>query len=79
MSARNPREAEAEAREWLLADGWSVSPMSMYDEEGIEGWRWDKGEREYYETGFWDEPPTVPQELLDEWRASNPPMRREPE
>lgn len=48
----------------LEAEGWTVSKVSLYDEEGVEGWRWDgpNGE-EYSEVGAWDEPPVIPDAL----------------
>jgi hypothetical protein len=42
--------------------GWSVERASLYDQEGIEGWRWtDPRGKEYEEIGDWAEPPTVPE------------------
>ena len=46
---------------YLLFSGWVVSKVSLYDEEGIEGWLWDENYgREYAEMGDWDELPTMP-------------------
>jgi hypothetical protein len=49
----------------LMADGWSVSKISMYDEEGVEGWQWTRyhNDREYTVIGSWDELPPIPGEL----------------
>lgn len=45
----------------LIALGWEVSKVSLYDEEGIEGWRWTAPDgKEYCEVGSWDEPPPLP-------------------
>lgn len=45
----------------LVLPGWEVCRASLYDEEGIEGWRWtDPDGNEYYEVGDWSEPPTWP-------------------
>jgi hypothetical protein len=34
--------------------------VSMYDEEGVEGWRWAHPDgREWFEMGSWDEPPPM--------------------
>lgn len=53
-----------ELRQWALANGWDASRVSLYDEEGIEGWQWtDRDGSEYYETGDWSEPPAIG----DEW------------
>ncbi len=51
---------------YLIFDGWEVSKKSLYDEEGVEGWLWNKNyEREYAEIGDWDELPTMP-EIIEE-------------
>jgi hypothetical protein len=35
--------------------------VSLYDEEGIEGWRWTAGDgREWTEMGDWDDEPIHP-------------------
>ncbi len=34
--------------------------VSMFDEEGVEGWRWVHPDgREWFEMGSWDEPPPM--------------------
>ena len=51
---------------WGLAQsaGWRVTAASFYDEEGIEGWRWnDPRYTEYTEIGEWSEPPAVPPDV----------------
>lgn len=48
----------------LLADGWSVAKVSLYDEEGVDGWQWTRGYEEYSVIGAWDELPPIPDELL---------------
>jgi hypothetical protein len=47
--------------EELQAAGWTVRPVSMYDEEGVEGWEWTSpDDREYVVMGDWNEPPPLP-------------------
>lgn len=42
--------------------GWSVDKVSMYDEEGVEGWRWtDPQGHEYCEAGDWNDLPPLPE------------------
>ena len=44
--------------------GWTVDNVSLYDEEGVEGWKWTSPDgAEYYEVGDWDAEPTVPDEV----------------
>jgi hypothetical protein len=45
-----------------LRNDWDIETLSMYDEEGIEGWRWVAPNGvEYVEIGSWDEFPEVPE------------------
>ena len=47
--------------ETLINDDWSVGRVSMYDEEGIEGWRWTAPDgEESYVVGNWDDWPPQP-------------------
>jgi len=40
---------------------WEVTRISLYDEEGIEGWKWTEPDgTEHYESGDWDALPTWP-------------------
>ena len=50
----------------LFLDGWQVEKASLYDEEGVEGWRWTRGNDEYTEIGDWSELPTIPEQLAKE-------------
>ncbi len=48
----------------LILDGWEVDTALLYDEEGVEGWRWkDSAGNEYYEIGGHDETPEMPEEV----------------
>lgn len=48
----------------LLLEGWEVETASLYDEEGVDGWRWfDPSHEEYYEIGIHEEMPVIPKEL----------------
>lgn len=59
-----------EVRE-LLDRGWTVERVSLYDEEGVDGWRWiDPEGNEYAVMGDWSEPPPLPEHM-------EPPARRE--
>lgn len=52
--------------ELLESLGWSVERASLYDEEGVEGWRWTgPDDREYTEVGDWGEPPAAPDAALE--------------
>lgn len=62
-----PREILAQREELLEAfadaeECGTPGKVSLYDEEGIEGWRWSHPDgREWTETGDWmDHPPTHP-------------------
>lgn len=47
----------------LVIYGWTVERVSLYDEEGVEGWIWKDGYgNEYCEIGSWDELPPWPKE-----------------
>lgn len=66
--------AKALADAYAVASQCTVEQESMYDEEGVEGWRWTHPDgREWVETGLWDEgPPRHPLvddalEKLREW------------
>lgn len=42
-----------------------ICPISLYDEEGVEGWMWWLENNEsFYEIGPWNEPPVMPEELF---------------
>ena len=50
---------------YLLLNDWSVSRASLYDEEGVEGWRWENynsGDA-YAEIGVWEELPAMPEQM----------------
>lgn len=48
-----------------LLKGWSVEPVSLYDEEGVEGWRWTSPEGyEYSTVGDWSDDPSIPDEVF---------------
>ncbi len=50
--------------------GWSFEKVSMYDEEGVEGWKWTSPTgQEYHEIGQWDEAPPVPDGVLTQVSA----------
>ncbi len=42
--------------------GWEIESISMYDEEGVEGWRWTEPDgTEHCEVGDWLEGPALPE------------------
>lgn len=46
--------------------GFTVDRVSLYDGEGVEGWRWEAPNgQEFYVIGEWDEPPAIPDELKE--------------
>lgn len=49
--------------------GWEAEQTSLYDEEGVEGWRWTSpdGRHEYSVIGLWDSGPV---ELSDDLRQA---------
>lgn len=50
-----------------LFNGWTVSKVSLYDEEGVEGWKWESpAGNEYCEIGDWHELPTWPDSATSE-------------
>ena len=48
----------------LQVAGWEFSAVSLYDEEGVEGWHWEspKGD-DFYEMGDWNSPAEIPEEV----------------
>jgi hypothetical protein len=53
-----------QAAQDLLANGWTVQKVSMYDEEGVEGWQWTAPDgREENVIGDWEGAPPVPPEI----------------
>lgn len=45
----------------LLRYNWTVDKVSLYDEEGVEGWCWtEPNGREHTEIGDWNELPPWP-------------------
>lgn len=51
-------------RNQLFMSGWTVDRVSLYDEEGVEGWRWmSLDRRELSVIGDWNEPAPIPEEL----------------
>jgi hypothetical protein len=67
-----PELEELIAGFWALTvGGWDVVRASLYDEEGVEGWRWDgPNYEEIAELGDWQEPPPVPDRVIAAWKAS---------
>jgi hypothetical protein len=58
-------KAELEYAYWLLTIGdWTVSRASLFDEEGVEGWKWTgpRGQ-EHCAIGDWREVPPLPDSL----------------
>lgn len=48
----------------LLAHGWTVEMCSMYDEEGVDGWRWEAPDgEEFYVSGVHEDGPVAPDDL----------------
>lgn len=66
--------SETEAALWALSIGeWDVQRVSLYDEEGVEGWRWTgpTSVEGHAEIGDWSELPPVPDVVMDaydRWR-----------
>ena len=45
----------------IIKYNWSIAKVSLYDEEGIEGWRWMEPDgQEHVEVGDWDDLPPWP-------------------
>jgi hypothetical protein len=56
---------QQQAYEYALKNGWEVDQVSLYDEEGVEGWCWTSPDgNEYYEVGDWYSTPEVPEEVF---------------
>lgn len=50
----------------MKALGWELSKVSMYDEEGVEGWRWtDPAGVDHDVMGDWQEPPVLPDDIRE--------------
>lgn len=48
-----------------MKNGWAVEPMSLYDEEGVDGWLWTSPEgNEYTEVAFSSNPAEDMPEVL---------------
>jgi hypothetical protein len=58
-SELSDEQARADA---FVAAGWKAERASLYDEEGVEGWRWTdpQGDNDYTVMGHWDEPAPPP-------------------
>lgn len=57
---------DKEMTELALAQGWQVEPVSLYDEEGVEGWLWTSpGGSEEIVTAMSSEYPIVPLTLYN--------------
>jgi hypothetical protein len=54
----------------LFNAGWTAHVASLYDEEGVEGWRWEdaEGNERAVELGPWHETPPMPDIAEDELR-----------
>ena len=62
--------AENKALLVALRDGWEVNMVSLYDEEGVEGWRWlGPGGEEIAVVGSWEALPPIPDVWLVEREA----------
>lgn len=58
--------SDTDVRNAAEAAGWEIIRVSLYDEEGVEGWRWiAPNGTEYGELGSWDEPAAVPDEVRE--------------
>ena len=57
---------------WILTHGGSVSQVSLYDEEGVEGWRWEFNGKEYYEIGDWNDMPMIPRDMIAAYHIKYP-------
>ncbi len=45
---------------WALTHTWTVEQVSLYDEEGVEGWRWTAPNGDEFDViGDWSERPTI--------------------
>jgi len=56
---------EQQAYEYALQNGWDVDKVSLYDEEGVEGWCWTSPDgNEYYVVGDWNDTPEAPEEVF---------------
>lgn len=53
-------------RSWLAEQGWEPRPVSLYDEEGVEGWTWENPNSPYdfTTTGDWNDVPEIPDDLM---------------
>jgi hypothetical protein len=62
---------------WLLCHTEaSVCKTSLYDNEDVEGWKWEYNGKEFYEVGSWLENPVLPKDLrqiviesTDSWKS----------
>jgi hypothetical protein len=54
---------------WALIHGWKVDQALLYDDEGVEGWRWTAPGLEASAIGDWSEPPATNDKVLEAMRA----------
>jgi len=48
----------------LTLEGWDVTATYLYDDEGVDGWKWeDAAGNDYYETGIHEELPMMPEDV----------------
>lgn len=52
----------------LFDAGWTARPVSLYDEEGVEGWRWEDASGTERDTvvGDWGREPPLPTCEIDD-------------
>jgi hypothetical protein len=62
MTTTNSPEAQPPTAFDYFNKGWTAEPASLYDEEGVEGWRWfdETGKERSVVIGAWNETPPSP-------------------
>ena len=56
----------------LVLYGWTVEKVSLYDEEGVEGWMWTEPDgTEHTEAGEWGDLPPWPMSARDAMSRNN--------
>jgi hypothetical protein len=64
-------ETDAQLAKWALDNGWDAERTLLYDEEGVEGWRWTSPDgQEFSCIGDWSEPGVDNEDLRSAIRAA---------
>jgi hypothetical protein len=63
--------SDDELIDWARANGWTIDPVSLFDDEGVEGWRVVAPDgKEWTAIGSWQGPPVIEDEAREKMAAA---------